>query len=122
LATQPHQLRDEFSLPDDTSEQANWDWLIASTREFIQPVTDAFHQDKLRQSFDNYRMRLSGLDVSGILVWYSGKDLLAFIARGIGAESPGKIRKRLRDWVRNNPDAALNLLPEWAALKKILNR
>jgi hypothetical protein len=122
LETRPPALQGEFTLPHDTSEQANWNWISTSAREFIQPAAAAFAEDALRLSFDHYRTRLACLDVTSILVWFSGKDLLAFIAPRIGFEFPGQLRNQLRNWVRNHPDDALVLLPEWATLKQLLAR
>jgi hypothetical protein len=107
-------------LPEDTSEQANWTWVSTAAREFIQPVSAAFAEEALRLSFDHYRTRHACLDVPSILVWFSGKDLLTFVARRIGFESPGRLRNHLRNWVFTHPDDALAFLPEWAALKGVL--
>ncbi len=120
LETHPPNLQGEFALPQDTSEPANWTWISTSAREFIQPVAAAFAEEALRLSFDHYRTRLACLDVTSILVWFSGKDLLTYIARRIGFESPGRLRNHLRNWVLNHPDGAIALLPEWAALKRVL--
>ncbi len=122
LETAPEELPDEFGLPDDRSEKASWTWLSSATREFIQPVTAAFAEEALRDKFDGYRIRLGAMDVRGILVWFSGKDILTFISPRLGSESPKTIRNRLRKWVRDNPDEAVRLLPEWAELKRLLSQ
>jgi len=120
LETHPPALDGDFALPVDLSEQGCWAWLSTSPRDFILPVTEAFTETALRVSFERYRVKLSGLDIPGILAWFSGKNLLAFLAPRIGTQSAGEIRNRLRDWVRNNPDEALALLPEWVTLKNLL--
>lgn len=122
LETHPPELQGEFALPQDMSEQGNWNWLSSSTRAFIQPAAAAFEQDAVRLSFDHYKTRLACLDVVDILVWFSGKDLLTYIAPRLGNESPGAVRNRLRNWVRLHPDETLVVLPEWTALKQLLSQ
>ncbi|MBM3879944.1 MAG: hypothetical protein FJ387_09530 [Verrucomicrobia bacterium] len=120
LETHPPQVHGEFALPQDISEPANWNWISTSTREFIQPVAAAFEEDALRGVFEQYKTRVASLDTSGILVWFSGKDLLANVAPRLGTQSPGQLRSRLRNWVLEHPEQTLAILPEWAALKSTL--
>ncbi len=122
LQTHPPSIDGDFALPVDMSENACWAWLSTSPRDFLQPVSEAFAENNLRKQFDEYRAKLTGLDASAVLVWYSGKDLLTFIAPRIGTASAGELRNRLRDWVRRHPDETLALLPEWAALKSVLSQ
>lgn len=122
LETHPPTVDGEFELPEDMSESACWSWLSTVTRVFIQPVEASFAENALQKSFGHYRTQLSGMDVPNILVWFSGKDLLAFIAPKIGSESPREVRNRLRNWVRNHPDESVDLLPEWAELKRLLSQ
>jgi hypothetical protein len=120
LETHPPGLEGDFALPADMSENASWAWLSTSPRDFIHPVNEAFAESALRKSFEVYRAKLTGLDVQGVLAWFSGKNLLAFIAPRLGQNSPGEIRNDVRDWVRNHPEEAVALLPEWATLKRCL--
>ncbi len=120
LATHPPELRGEFALPQDTSEMANWNWISTAARDLFQPISQAFAEEALRASFDRFRSRLAGLDVSNVLVWCSGKDLLTFVAPRIGFASGRELRNHLRDWVLDHPDEGLALLPEWVALKQLL--
>jgi hypothetical protein len=122
LETHPADLHGEFALPPDTSEAASWNWISTSAREFIQPVMAVFAEEALRLTFKHYKTRLAGLDVSAILAWFSGKDLLTFLAPRIGAESPGHLRNQLRNWVLSHPGDALAYLPEWSALKQLLTQ
>jgi hypothetical protein len=122
LETQPPGIDGDFALPADMSENACWAWLSTSPGRFIGPVIEAFTESALRKSFEQYRAKLAGLDVQDVLVWFSGKDLLAFAAPKLGPQSPGEVRNRLRNWVRNHPEETLELLPEWAALKRLLNQ
>lgn len=122
LETHPTELDGEFNLPADRSEGAIWTWLWASTQQFIRPVTLAFAEDALRAQFTAYQARLGALDAAGLLVWCSGKDLLAFIAPLVGQDSPKALSNRIRDWVIAHPEEALRLLPEWQAFKTVLNQ
>lgn len=71
-------------------------------------------------SFSQNSQRLKALTrTEEVLLWYSGKDLLAALTSSIALRpenNPMAFRRRLRDWVRNNPAAALALFPEWQAL------
>lgn len=80
----------------------------------------AFAETDLRKSFDEYRTKFSTMSVPEILIWYSGKDVLTFMAPQLVADSPKVLRNRLRNWVRNNPDEAVRLLPEWGELKRLV--
>lgn len=65
-------------------------------------------------------------DPSKILVWYSGKDLFAALARNeevakvIPCNNPGDLRQLLRNWVIANPEQFLGLFPELTALRQML--
>ena len=121
LETAPQDCVDDFRLPSDRSEQASWTWLSTTTREFFEPVAAAFAEDALRRNFDDRRIKFAAMGVGDILVWFSGKDVLSFIAPQIGSDSPKRLRNRLRNWVRNNPEEAVRLLPEWAELKRVVS-
>jgi hypothetical protein len=61
--------------------------------------------------------------VANVLLWFSGKDILAGMADWLATRSianPGEFRAILRDWIISNPDRAIELLPEWKGLIDIL--
>jgi len=120
LETRPETLEDEFELPDDVSREACWAWVEEAAAEFVSPIQEAMSAGKLRQGFEELRAMVSSLDVNGILVWLSGKDLMAFMAPRLGLVSPKIMRNEIRNWIQRNPDAALQFLPEWVELKRIL--
>ncbi len=59
-------------------------------------------------------------DVENVLVWCSGKDLLAGLPQptlvSTGTQTPGELRARLRTWIRNNPEKVIACFPEWQNL------
>ena len=122
LETSPPDLSGDFDLPTDRSEAASWNWLSAATREFIAPVADAFAESTLRQSFDDYRTKFAAFEANDMLVWFSGKNILSLLAPKLGFDSPKLLQNRLRNWIRANPDEAVRLLPEWAALKRFVSQ
>ena len=109
-------------MPSDRSEKASWSWLATTTREFMQPVATAFAEEVLRKRFDERRTKFAAMGAGDILVWFSGKDVLSFIAPQLGSDSPKRLRNRLRNWVRSNPEEAVRLLPEWAELKRLVSQ
>ena len=122
LETAPPECVDDFRLPSDRSEKASWSWLATTTREFMQPVATAFAEEVLRKRFDERRTKFAAMGAGDILVWFSGKDVLSFIAPQLGSDSPKRLRNRLRNWVRSNPEEAVRLLPEWAELKRLVSQ
>lgn len=59
------------------------------------------------------------------LLWCSGKDLLAAMEKWLkskGIAAPGAFRATLRDWVIEEPESAVDLLPEWKALVEAVQR
>jgi len=53
-----------------------------------------------------------------ILVWFSGKDLMASLdgSLKLGRKNPGDMRAAIRYWMRGNPDKVIQYLPEWGKL------
>jgi len=58
-------------------------------------------------------------EVASVLLWFSGKDMLAGMADWLktkGMANPGVFRASLRDWIIANPARAVELLPEWSGM------
>jgi hypothetical protein len=110
----------EFGLPENLSVEASRTWCLAAASEFIAPVQSAFDPQVLKAAFESYRVKFEAFAAADILVWFSGKDILSHIANQLNVSSPKEVRNRLRDWVRNHPEKALELLPEWKALKRVM--
>jgi hypothetical protein len=80
----------------------------------------------IQLSFERFATRFDEAflaHVEDILLWFSGKDILAgmsdwLIARAVA--NPGAFRASLRDWIIANPVRTLELLPEWSSAITIL--
>ncbi len=130
LATRPaafagHEFRtlkveyDEHELPE---------WLRDSLRQYRDLTDTALADSVLRGLLKDHIDRLAHAihgSIEDILVWFPGKDLMAALApsvyRGFAA-SPAELRQKLRNWVRSHPDQALELFPEWQALRERLRQ
>ena len=89
-------------------------------------MVNATEPPVVQSSFDAFCARFDEAfvtDVAGILLWFSGKDLLAgmadwLISRGI--PNPGSFLASLRNWMIANPVKVLQLLPEWNGLIEVV--
>ena len=62
-------------------------------------------------------------DVANVLLWCSGKDLLAGLIPWLQATHrmhPSQLCTRIQDWIEMNPDQTLVLLPEWDSFRNLL--
>jgi hypothetical protein len=130
LATRPtafvgHEFRtmtvkyDEHQLPD---------WVRDSVLRYRDATNAALADDVIREHLKHYLRQLClAIDgsIEDVLAWFSGKDLMTALTpaayRSI-APGPKELRQKLRNWVRNNPDHAISLFPEWHALRERLPR
>ncbi len=126
LTTSPEALN-ELELPEFAGDVDGYrQWLREHVGAFFDRVKAALEPERVDGSFlEKVAVFTDGLvdDESKVLVWFSGKDLLSGLKpwlQQIGVESPGTFRARLRDWVINHPAKALDVLPEWAALLRLL--
>lgn len=127
LNTRPDLLRKkEIALPAAIDADAVGAWAhncIGIHRDRIAAVTGP---DSVRVSLDGFVRRFDDAfcaDTANVLLWFSGKDLLAAMAGWLASnafDSPGMFRTFLRDWVRANPERVLELLPEWRRLVEIV--
>ncbi|MCX6359683.1 MAG: hypothetical protein NT029_07760 [Armatimonadetes bacterium] len=112
----------DFRLPERLDHDAVAAWMDGHVAQYRDHWNRALEPDEVRRQYGGYAQRFdAGFlgDTAAILVWFSGKDLMAALggwAATAGMDSPGKLRERLRDWVLTNPERALELLPEWSRL------
>ena len=124
LPTHPAALRGEFELPAGLDENATWRWINADTSSYRRQATPLLAESAVRTRFREYLARLNTLSIEDILLWHSGKDLLAALQSylaGKGVSHPTEYVKRVIIWVQAHPYTALAFFPEWQALKGLLN-
>jgi hypothetical protein len=125
LKTRPQGLN-ELEVPQglDFVEVRAWASInIQGHRERIVAETDPA---VVEASIEDFYTRFGDdfvADISNVLLWFSGKDLLAGMADWLATRAishPGALRASLRDWVIANPMRTLELLPEWSGLTQVL--
>ncbi len=121
LRTRPDGLN-EIAVPPavDPATVNAWAWSTIETHRIR--IDDAADPNRVEESFETFAARFDDAfvaDVSNVLLWFSGKDILAGIAEWLSTKafpSSGAFRASLRDWIIANPERALELLPEWTSL------
>jgi hypothetical protein len=124
LPTRPGSLSNEIKLPPDCSETVCDGWAQEQARLFLDQVTPVLGSDAIAATLAEKKQRLRSLSQpQELLLWHAGKDLLAALAPAM----PGRFKnhptifvRELRDWVRANPELALDLFPEWRAFVALL--
>lgn len=126
LPTRPPSLGEGIKIPEPQARSldAARTWAlehIGAFRELVRPV---LAEATIDGNFTAQMGVLSGLTgVTEVLVWHSGKDLLAALApafyRSVG-NNPTVLQRRLAAWVREHPERMLELVPEWRALLDLL--
>jgi hypothetical protein len=127
LETHPSNIDpDRFALP----ENPDYEWCKTWAEKNIQGhkektdgclisahVIDAFDEKVTRFSSEDF------MTVDNILLWFSGKDLLAGMRQWLqenDQEAPGTFRTRLRDWMIKTPEKVLTILKEWRDFVELL--
>jgi hypothetical protein len=126
--TLPDEIPDDsLRLPADLSPEAVSSWARDQASQFRDKLCPQLAPEAIQQVIDQRRARLSEEIMNSpaeILVWFSGKDLMAALAPWLalqGVAAPGAFRTRLRDWVRENPEDTVSFLPEWRSFIAMLN-
>lgn len=125
LRTRPDGLN-EIDLPQALDSATVNRWASESIADYRSPMENATDPASIHASLDTFAALFNDAfvgDIGKVLVWFSGKDLLAgladwLIARGVA--SPGKFRAVLRDWIIANPVRVLELLPEWNGMIELV--
>jgi len=127
LPTKPGEcIGHEFRLPADVTEAATATWVQSQAATFLANVQTVLDTPTLAASLAHHSSRLTDAflgDLTNVLVWCSGKDLLSAMITLLQATHrlhPSQLRIRVRDWIQANPDPALALLPEWDAFRNLM--
>ncbi len=134
LATRPAEAGDDIGLPADLSDSGCWGWCESAIREYRQRIDDALGESAVEDNFKDFRLTFSDESriiftgdapetAANALLWCSGKDLLAAMSdwlKTLGFKNPGEYRAAARDWVIDNTDEALGLIPEWKKFREIV--
>lgn len=116
----------DFRLPADLTQAGTANWVQAQAATFLANVQAALAPAALSAELTVHSDRLTDAflgDVTNVLVWCSGKDLLTGLIPWLQATHglhPSQLRTRVRDWIKLNPDATLVLLPEWDTFRNLL--
>jgi hypothetical protein len=116
----------EIALPSALDPAAVNAWALTSIGDHRSRIAAATDPSALQASLDGFAARFDDAfvaDVASILLWFSGKDIMAAMSDWLGAKAvanPGELRASLRDWIIANPERALELLPEWNAMTEVL--
>ena len=127
LQTRPDDLN-EIDLPRYLDSMAVGEWASNSIEIHRNRIAAIADPKVVQESFDTYVDRFNDsfmTDTANILLWFSGKDILAGMADWLSAkavENSGAFRASLRDWIIANPLRALELLPEWRNLAVVLRK
>jgi hypothetical protein len=123
LATRPD-FKNEIKLPPDCSQHACHAWARDHVEAFRSKVETTLSAAVVQASLEERGQRLANLtSAEEVLLWHAGKDLLAALAPKIAQRRPANPKafcRTLRDWVRQNPERALQFFPEWQRLLIIL--
>lgn len=134
LRTRPEELQSEFALPAYVAQPEDClDWACKHVQRFLAEVASAVSEAEVRETFrarqdqlvvaPSHLREAGPLTTEDVLLLHSGKDLMAaldpLIYRGFAGD-PKTLRRKLRDWVRNNPEEAVAMFPEWNALREAL--
>lgn len=124
LQTRPSELKKkEIAIFNDCSEPATSVWLQNTTSEFYSKISKALNKETTIENYQNFQNLFTQdfcQDINNILVWFSGKDLLAAMNTWCinnGFPHPSDFRAQVADWCHDNPEEVVNLLPEWQALR-----
>jgi len=125
LRTRPDGLN-EIDLPVALDSAVVNAWALNSIANHRAPMEAATDPATVEASLDAFAARFNDAfvaDTGKVLVWFSGKDLLAGLADWLvakGVPNPGEFRASLRDWTIANPVRALELLPEWQGMTELV--
>jgi hypothetical protein len=125
LKTRPDGLND-IDLPPALEPVAVNAWASESIEGHRMPMVATTDPGAVRASLAVFAARFDDAfvaDVAKVLLWFSGKDLMAGMADWLitqAVANPGAFRALLRDWIIANPMRAIELLPEWNGMTEVV--
>jgi len=125
LQTRPDELP-EIAIPENCSDTVSLYWLKNTVGNFRDIVSIALDTSTITHNFQTFMRRFDDefcLNIDNILIWFAGKDLFAGLTEWCsqyGFSNSGEFRAYLRTWCADNPDEVIQLLPEWRALRSLL--
>ena len=125
LETRPDNLK-EIAFPQQSDISAVSTWALKTIEAHRIRITDAIEPSRVNESLQYFLARFDNdfiADISNVLLWFSGKDILAGMDEWLKTKNfynPGLFRASIRDWVIAHPERTLELLPEWQSLARTL--
>lgn len=119
LFTTRPELSNPIKLPDDLSAPTSLAFLLEAIHAWERSVARPPDDELRLHHSERATALLAHQTVQEVLVWHSGKDLLAALAPRIHERlriDPKTLCRRLRDWIRDHPTQALEHLSEWSGL------
>jgi hypothetical protein len=116
----------KIALPMGIDPEAASSWASTTIETHRNRIDKAADPSEVIKSFDAFVAHFDDdfvADVSNVLLWFSGKDILAGMTEWLNTKTfanPGAFRASMRDWVIGNPERTLELLPEWNNLTVLL--
>jgi len=119
-------LNKQIAIPHDCSSDAIEKWLTKTISDFYQHISDALKEESIKQEYwhyINFFDKSFCQDITNILVWFSGKDLLSALEPWCLAkeyQNAAAFRETLTnnliEWLQRHPEEVCAILPEWKAL------
>jgi len=127
LYSRPIDILDKpMAIPQDCSCDVIETWLINTIYAFYQQISATLKKEAVTQGYQHYVNLFDKYfcqEITNILVWFSGKDLLAALEPWCiktGYQNVAAFRETLTnnliEWLRRNPEEVWAILPEWKAL------
>lgn len=125
LRTRPDGLP-EIGLPTALDLATVGAWAQSAIGDHRQAIISATEPTVINESLADLSARFDDgfvADVAKVLLWFSGKDLLAALSGWLftkGLANPGAFRALLRDWIIGNAQRTLELLLEWDGMTQVM--
>lgn len=116
----------DFYLPRALEGNHQRTWARDHAASFLARITPELDDSHIGGAFDSFALRFSDTfleHAESILVWFSGKDLMAAMEPWLIAnkfKTAGSFRTHMRDWMIAHSEVAVEHLAEWRALRELL--